>query len=67
MRMFELVRLEDENGVSGTGIVAQGVEFSDGSCALRWLSNVTSTAIYGRLADLIAIHGHGNTTRVRFI
>ena len=37
-RAFVLQRNEDETGVSGTGIVAEGVEFSDGTVALRWTS-----------------------------
>jgi len=34
-RPFVLRRLVDETGVSGTGVVAEGVEFSDGTVALR--------------------------------
>lgn len=30
MRRFELHREEDVSGVSGTGVVAEGVAFSDG-------------------------------------
>jgi hypothetical protein len=35
MRLFLLIRNEDVSGVSGTGIVAEGVEFSDGTVAMR--------------------------------
>lgn len=59
MRLFHLVRNEDESGVSGTGTVAEGVQFTDGACALRWLTFITSTAFYNSVEDLIAIHGHG--------
>ena len=34
-RRFLLLREEDISGVSGTGIVAEGIEFYDGVCALR--------------------------------
>ncbi len=67
MRLFELVRVKDTSGVSGTGIVAEGVEFSDGTCAMRWHGNLTSTTHYDGLAMLIAIHGHGGASRVRFL
>ncbi|MGP4093013.1 hypothetical protein [Nonomuraea sp. KM90] len=66
-RRFHLFRLEDETGVSGTGVIVEGVEFSDGSVALRWLSERTSTAIYGSIGDVEAIHGHGGKTRVQWI
>jgi hypothetical protein len=64
MRRFELHRDEDASGVSGTGIVAQGVQFDDGTCALRWLSQHSSTALYDNTVDLVVIHGHGGRTRL---
>jgi len=67
MRTFKLVRHKDEGGISGTGWVAEGVEFSDGSCALRWLTQFRSTAVYATMTDLVAIHGHGGKTTVCYI
>lgn len=64
MRLFDLVRSEDETGVSGVGLVAQGVEFDDGTCALRWLTRTSSTAVYARRADVETIHGHGGKTKI---
>jgi hypothetical protein len=64
MRKFNLVREEDATGVSGTGIVAQGVIFDDETVAMRWLTATASTAIYDSLVDVITIHGHGGRTRV---
>lgn len=65
MYRFVLDRLLDETGVSGTGTVAEGVVFTDGTVALRWLSGTASTAVYASIADVIAIHGHGGKTHVR--
>lgn len=67
MRRFYLYRKEDETGVSGTGTIAEGVEFSDGSCAMRWRTATSSTAIYKDIVDLIYIHGHGGKTEVRWL
>lgn len=67
MRRFELVRIEDESGISGTGVVAQGIEFDDGYCAMRWLTATTSTAIYNTADDLLKIHGHGGKTVMEFV
>ncbi|QWT29977.1 hypothetical protein SEA_SHAM_80 [Streptomyces phage Sham] len=67
MRRFNLVRNEDESGVSGTGIVAQGIQFDDGVCAMRWLTEKASTAIYDNIFDLEAIHGHGGKTVIDWI
>ena len=38
MRHFYLDRHEDATGISGTGVVAQGVEFDNGKVALTWLT-----------------------------
>jgi hypothetical protein len=65
-RIFKLWRLADETGISGVGLIAEGALFSDGTCALRWLTTHASTAVYKDLATLVAIHGHGGTTQVRF-
>lgn len=60
--IFHLVRDEDESGVSGTGRVAVGVVFPDGTVALRWNTATASTAVYDSLEDVITIHGHGGKT-----
>lgn len=67
MRRFRLRRLEDESGISGTGLVAEGVEFEDGTCALRWRTKFTSTAIYASIEALRNIHGHDGKTIIEMI
>lgn len=62
--LFKLVREVDETGVSGTGHVADGVVWHDGTVAVRWRTDTRSTVIYDRLADVEKIHGHGGKTRV---
>lgn len=68
MRAFRLVRDTDVSGISGTGVVAEGVEFSSGVVALTWLSEwPTSVVFHDRGMDSVeAIHGHGGATRVAF-
>lgn len=66
MRTFYLERLEDETGISGTGIVTEGVQFSNGSCVMRWLTATSSIAIYNSIEELEQIHGHGGRTVVRW-
>lgn len=50
-------------GISGTGVVAEGVVFGDGSCVMHWLGDVASTVVYNSIDDVIAIHGHGGKRR----
>ena len=63
-RVFWLVRDEDETGVSGTGVVAQGIEFKNGKVAMSWLTEVTSVAVYDSRKEVEAIHGHNGKTRI---
>lgn len=66
MRNFYLQRSVDSTGVSGTGKVAEGVQFSNGWCAMTWLSKHTSVAFYTSIDEVITIHGHHGNTEVVF-
>ena len=75
MRRFLLERIADETGVSGTGWVAEGVQFTNGLCALTWraapgglnVGDWSSGAIYPHLGMVEQVHGHGGKTRIRMI
>jgi len=65
MRSFYLFRDEDVTGVSGTGVVAEGIAFSDGRAAIRWcVGDHRSTSVWESMEALEAIHGHDGRTRV---
>lgn len=63
-RRFHLLRLDDESGVSGPGVVAEGVQFTNGSTVLTWLTHLTSVAVYHSVDVLERIHGHCGKTVV---
>ncbi len=67
MRRFVLNRMEDETGISGTGIVAEGTEFSTGHCALTWLTHTACMAFYDNIKAVETIHGHAGKTKIEFI
>lgn len=66
-RTFELVRYRDPSGVSGTGVVAEGCEFTDGSVALRWRGDNPATAVWPNVESILAVHGHQGATEIRWI
>jgi hypothetical protein len=66
-RPFKLVRLVDHSGVSGTGDVVEGVQFTDGSVAVRWHGDHPSTAVWPSIADVLVVHGHGGDTVLRWL
>jgi hypothetical protein len=67
-RLFHLVRHHDVSGVSGTGAVAEGVEWSDGGVALRWRGRWSATSIWETgLEAVLAVHGHEGATVVRWL
>lgn len=67
MRRFKVKRLEDESGVSGTGTVAEGVEFDDGTVAMKWLSNKATVTFFSNIKHLKDLHGHSGKTKVVWI
>jgi hypothetical protein len=66
-RRFVLIRDEDVSGNSGTGVVAEGVEFSNGQVCMHWLTQMESVTIYGNVKVLEALHGHEGRTRVEWV
>jgi hypothetical protein len=72
MRRYRLNRLTDPTGVSGTGIVAEGVVFSDGHAVTHWLTEVHSTVCWDThsvdeaVAAIERIHGHGGYTTIEW-
>lgn len=77
MRTFVLIRREDVTGLSGTGVVAEGIEFSDGTVAMRWLQDGVSefhaergvrptTVVHENITSVEALHGHNGATVVEF-
>ena len=66
MRTFLLVRDLDVSGTSGTGPVAEGVEWSNGTITMHWLSQLETHENLANMKVLMQIHGHGGATRVEF-
>lgn len=67
MRRFQLVRHEDVTGLSGTGVVADGVQFDDGKVVTRWRADIAQTCVWDSIEHVKAIHGHAGATTVRWI
>ena len=68
MRRFKLQRDHDVSGVSGTGTVAEGVAFTDGTAVVRWIvGEHQSTVVWPSVESVVAIHGHNGATRLEWI
>ena len=70
MKGFNLIRDRATTPVSGEGVIAQGVKFSDGTIALRWnASDYTfrSTVIWQSISAMMHVHGWDGETRVQWI
>lgn len=61
-----MVRDEDITGISGTGKIAAGALFADGTAVLHWPGDpyTTTTVHPGGLESILHIHGHGGKTRI---
>lgn len=64
-RRFHLQRTIDVTGASGTGRVADGVLWPDGTASVRWAGERASIVFWdGGVADAEAVHGHGGATAI---
>lgn len=76
-RRFNLVRTEDVSGLSGTGTVGEGCEFSDGTVVLRWRDAESeevrargvrpTTVLFESLDSVLALHGHNGATTIEMV
>ena len=64
MKYFILERKEDETGISGTGVIAEGIVWSDGTVAYRWLTNTPTTVIIDNVENVETLHGHDGKTKL---
>jgi len=67
MKRFVLERAEDVNGNSGTGVVAEGIQFSNGQVVIHWISQWEAINVYANAVVLESLHGHQGRTVVRWI
>lgn len=63
-RRFHLQREHDVTGVSGTGRVADGIVWPDGTVSIRWTGPMPSTVFWHSLENALHVHGHGGHTRI---
>ena len=58
LRRFVLVRDDDPTGMSGTGVVAEGVQFTKGDVAMTWKSEFNSVTVFPNITTVEALHTH---------
>jgi hypothetical protein len=66
MKTFKVYRIEDVSGVSGTGIIAEGVQFHDGQCVVSWFGQHHTLEISPSVETFMAIHGHSGKTTLQW-
>lgn len=64
MKRFYLLRHEDVHGQSGTGVVAEGIIFDSGLCAMTWLSKYATVTVFDSVTTVHDLHGHEGKTEV---
>jgi hypothetical protein len=67
VRRFVLERIEDRSGLSGVGIVAEGVEFWNGQVAMTWRSPWTVVSVFPSIDLVEDIHGRDGRTQVTWL
>tara|TARA_A100001391_G_C5047614_1_gene272535 strand:- start:397 stop:804 length:408 start_codon:yes stop_codon:yes gene_type:complete len=58
IRTFTVCRINDESGVSGTGIVIEGITLATGQCVVHWLYPAPrgSIAMFDSISDFATVH-----------
>ena len=58
IRTFTVCRINDESGVSGTGVVIEGIVLATGQCVVHWLYPTPrgSIAIFDSISDFATVH-----------
>lgn len=67
MKRFQVFRTADVSGVSGTGLIAEGCEMSNGRVLMQWLTPYQSVSFFDNIKSLETIHGHGGNTQVKWV
>jgi hypothetical protein len=60
-RCFYLTRAYDIDGIHGTGRVAEGTVWTDGTVSVHWLGPKPSWAQWRTLGDAVTLQGSTNT------
>jgi hypothetical protein len=66
-RLFMVDRRKDQTGISGIGVIAEGVQFTDGTVVIRWITETPTTAVFDSIDDLRKVHGHRGDSVIRWV
>ncbi len=60
IRTFTVCRQADETGISGDGVIIEGVSLATGQCIIHWLYPLPSgaIAIFNGFDDFLKVHVH---------
>jgi hypothetical protein len=66
-KRFYLKRDKDISGVSGVGYVAEGIQFSNGTCVLYWLGVTSCISMWHSVYEMLKVHGHNGATIIEWV
>ena len=69
IRAFTMCRQNDESGISGEGVVVQGVNLASGWCIINWLMPlpVGSISIFNSMRDFLETHVESHPSNLTII
>ena len=66
-KRFVVHREVDVSGVSGTGYVAEGIQFHDGQVVVSWFGKQHIFECPKDLETWLSVHGHAGATTIQWI
>lgn len=67
IKRFRLYRNEDKIGISGTGLIADGVQFANGKVCVHWFGETQSIVVWDNIKDMEKVNCHNGSTRIIFL
>lgn len=67
LKTFQLYRKHDISGVSGTGLIAEGCEFTFGRVCVCWLGSQKSIVLWDSIEDLKKVNCHNGSTVIKYL
>lgn len=67
MQRFNVNRKKDISGVSGTGLIAEGVRFHDNQVCVSWFGKHQIVEVCKDIETWLAVHGHNGATSIEWL
>lgn len=66
-KLFVIIRETDNTGISGIGIVADGVQFKNGKCVLCWRGKIQTIVIHENIKSVMQLSCSHSKSKIKWL